>query len=292
MTSRGVDQAITELFLDAVSAAKVEIALAAVGELQSRREEALRQWDAELQQAEYNVQLPRRRYEAADPDNRLVAAALGTRWEEAMRDLQQRQRDRQEFINGQQLPLSARDERFVKELSGGLAAVWHAETTTMEDRKKVLRFLIRRMHLDGVRQQGKIRLEVEWHTGAHRSLVIDRPPVGVWAPKTPADFEQRIEELLPDHDQATMATTRDLRVNALGTLATKARFKRLSSSFASGNVLYSAWNAVTFEGASARSRQAAKTEITLDAAIRRIWSTVVPAHVRPSYSSRNAPASQ
>lgn len=45
----------------------------------------------------------------------------------------------------------------------------------MEDRKKLIRFLIRRVHLDGVSEEGKIRLEVEWHTGAHGSLVIDRP---------------------------------------------------------------------------------------------------------------------
>lgn len=205
MTSRGIDEAITDLFLDAVSPAKVDIALTAVGELQSRRDEALRQWDAELQQAEYNVQLARRRYEAADPDNRLVAGELETRWEEALQELGQRQRDRQEFINRQQLPLSARDERLVKELSGDLAAVWRAETTTMEDRKKLLRFLIRRVHLDGVREEGKIHLNVEWHTGAHCSLAIDRRAAGVWAPKTPAEVEQRIKELLPNNDQATIA---------------------------------------------------------------------------------------
>jgi len=205
MTSRGIDQAITELFLDAVSPAKVEIALQALDELQSRREAALQQWDAALQQAEYEAQLARRRYDAADPDNRLVAGELEARWEQALRDLQQRQRDRQEFINQQQSPLCARDERLVKELSGDLAAVWHAETTSMEDRKKLLRFLIRRVHLDGVSEAGKIRLGVEWHTGAHSSLVIDRLPVGVWAPKTPPTVEQRIRELLPEHDQAAIA---------------------------------------------------------------------------------------
>jgi hypothetical protein len=170
-----------------------------------RREEALHQWDAELQKAQYEVQLAQRRYEAADPDNRLVAGELETRWEEALRDLGQRQRDRQEFINGQQSPLSARDERLVKELCGDLASVWHAETTSMEDRKKLLRFLIRRVHLDGVSEAGKIRLDVEWHTSAYSSLVIDRPAVGVWAPKTPAVVEQRIEELLPERDQSTIA---------------------------------------------------------------------------------------
>ena len=75
----------------------------------------------------------------------------------------------------------------------------------MEDRKTLLRFLVRRVHLDGITEAGKIRIDVEWHTGAHSSLVIDRRQVGVWAPKTPAKVEQRIKELLPDHDQSSIA---------------------------------------------------------------------------------------
>jgi DNA invertase Pin-like site-specific DNA recombinase len=205
ITSPGIDQAVTDLFLGAVNPAKVEIALQAVHELQSHRESAVRQWDAELQQAEYEAQLARRRYEAADPDNRLVAGELEARWEEALRELQQRKRDRRAFVDQQASPMLARDERLVRELSDDLATVWHAETTSMEDRKKLLRFLIRRVHLDGVSQAGKIRVEVEWHTGAHSALVIDRPPVGVWAPKTPVEVEQRIQELLPEYDQAMIA---------------------------------------------------------------------------------------
>ena len=207
MTSSGVDEAITKLFLDAVSPAKVEISLQALDELQSRREATLRQWDAELQQAEYEVQLARRRYEAADPENRLVAGELESRWEQALRDLQQRKRDHQEFVNQQESPLSARDARLVKELSNDLPAVWHADTTSMEDRKKLLRFLIHRVHLDGVSEAGKIRLEVEWHTGAHSSLVIDRRPAGVWAPRTPQEVVDRIRELWPALSQEEIAGT-------------------------------------------------------------------------------------
>ena len=200
-----VDRAVTELFLDAVHPAKVEIALRSVAELESHREEALRQWDVELQRSEYEVQLAQRRYEAADPDNRLVAGELESRWEQTLQDHEQLKRKHQEFLVHQNAPLSARDQRLVKELSGDLPAVWRAGTTTMEDRKTLLRFLIRRVHLDGVSETGKIRIDVEWHTGTHTSLVIDRREVGVWAPKTSRAVEQRIQELLPEHDYDSLA---------------------------------------------------------------------------------------
>ena len=38
----------------------------------------------ELEQAEYEARLAQRRYEAVDPDNRLVASELETRWNSAL----------------------------------------------------------------------------------------------------------------------------------------------------------------------------------------------------------------
>lgn len=204
-SARGVDEATSELFLDAVSPAKIPIALQALDELESHRHKAVEQWEVDLRQAEYEVALARRRYEAADPENRLVAGELEARWEQAMQERDERQREYQAFLHQQDTPLRARDRRLVKELSGDLAKVWHAETTSMEERKTLLRFLIKRVHLDGVTETGKIRIEVEWHTGAHSSLVIDRPEVGVWAPRTPKVVENRVRELLRDHDYEAIA---------------------------------------------------------------------------------------
>ena len=82
----------------------------------------------------------------------------------------------------------------------------------MEDRKSLLRFLVKRVHLDGLSEAGKISIGVEWHTGAHSTTVIDRALVGVWAPKTPAAAVMRIHELLPEEDYAAIAA----KLNAEG----------------------------------------------------------------------------
>jgi hypothetical protein len=83
--------------------------------------------------------------------------------------------------------------------------VWSASTTTMEDRKTLLRYLVKRVHLAGVTETGKIRMEVEWHTGAHTATTIARAVVGAWAPRPPATVEQRIRDLLPTHTQTQIA---------------------------------------------------------------------------------------
>ena len=212
MSSAGVDAAVTELFLSAVSPAKLEIALQALEELEADRVEARKQWELQRQRADYEAELAQRRYEATDPANRLVAAELEAQWEEALRRREAVRREREAFERRQGAALGEADQKRIKELAKDLERVWQAGTTTMADRKALLRFLVRRVHLDGVSEAGKIRIDIEWHTGAHTTRTIDRPPVGVWAPKTPAVAVQRIHELLPGHDYAAIAA----KLNAEG----------------------------------------------------------------------------
>src|SRR5215471_6630669 len=204
-SSAGVDAAVAELFLDVVSPAKIEIALHALEELESDREEARHQWDLQLRRADYEVELARRRYEASDPENRLVTAELEALWEGALQQRERLQRERAEFERRQEHPLGKADRDQIRDLASDLGRVWGAETTSMEDRKTLVRFLIKRVHLDGVTEAGKIGIDVEWHTGAHTALTIDRPQVGVWAPRTPEAAVQRIRELLPGEDYDTIA---------------------------------------------------------------------------------------
>ena len=64
---------------------------------------------------------------------------------------------------------------------------------------------MKRVHLDGVTEPGRIQIEVEWHTGASSTLTIDRPLVGVWAPRTPEKVVRRIKELHGSWTQAEIA---------------------------------------------------------------------------------------
>ena len=86
-------------------------------------------------------------------------------------------------MSQQERDLGPKEYALMQQLAGEMEHVWLAETTTMADRKTLLRYLIKRVHLDGVREQGKIHLDVEWHTGAHTALTIDRALVGAWAPR-------------------------------------------------------------------------------------------------------------
>jgi hypothetical protein len=207
MSSAPVDTAVSELFLTAVTPAQVDVALRALDAYEAEQAEVRKQRQMQLQRAEYEVEIARRRYEVADPANRLVAAELESHWEEALRERERLKREAEGQDRQAASPLGAAERRRVREMAADIKAVWHASTTHIEDRKELLRFLVRRVYLDGLTMSGQIRIEVEWHTGARTSITVPRPAVGAWAPKTPVAAVERIRELLPLHNYTEIATT-------------------------------------------------------------------------------------
>ena len=84
-----IDRWLEEKVLEAIEPVGIEAALDAVAELEKRGEDLKRQWEHRIEQAEYEAGLARRRYDAVDPDNRLVATNLERDWEEKLRVVEQ-----------------------------------------------------------------------------------------------------------------------------------------------------------------------------------------------------------
>jgi hypothetical protein len=92
-----LDGVIAEEMLKALQPAELELALAALHELESRDRGILRQWQMRLERAEYEVALAERRYQAVDPANRLVAGTLERRWNDALLHLDELKKEAAEF---------------------------------------------------------------------------------------------------------------------------------------------------------------------------------------------------
>src|SRR5205809_875814 len=83
----GIDKAVTDAFLDAITPAAVEASLLALEQLETDRDGALQQWRLEVERVRYEAERAERRYRACEPENRLVARGLETEWENRLRDL-------------------------------------------------------------------------------------------------------------------------------------------------------------------------------------------------------------
>jgi len=87
VSSIPLDKAISDRLLDAITPVTIELALAALTNLEERDREIGAQWRMRIDRARYDVELAERRYEAVDPANRLIAATPETRWNDAMQRL-------------------------------------------------------------------------------------------------------------------------------------------------------------------------------------------------------------
>src|SRR3989441_9728999 len=83
----GIDKAVVDAFLDAITPAAVEASLLALEQIEADRDAALRQWQLEVERARYEAERAERRYRAVEPENRLGARGVGTGLEDRLPDL-------------------------------------------------------------------------------------------------------------------------------------------------------------------------------------------------------------
>jgi DNA invertase Pin-like site-specific DNA recombinase len=198
-----VDQAVVAAFLAAVQPLALEAALAVVSELAGEQSALRQQWQQQLARAQYEVELAQARYEQVDPALRLVAAELERRWEAALQHQQQLQQAWTAFAAEQLLPLSAQEEQQIRQLADDLPALWSAESTTLPDRKRLLRSLIAEVTLDSQAEAGLTHITIRWHSGAVSQLTAVRPRPG--HPSNP-DLLARVKHLAQTgHNDAQIA---------------------------------------------------------------------------------------
>src|ERR1700712_4234138 len=81
ISAQPVDGLVAELILAALAPSAIEVSLQAAEDIELERTERQRHWSQRLERARYETTLARRRYEAVDPQNRLVAHTLERDWE-------------------------------------------------------------------------------------------------------------------------------------------------------------------------------------------------------------------
>lgn len=171
----GVDREIARLVLEALLPDKLAIALATMTEVEREETALQKQWTLRLERARYEVERARRQYDAVEPENRLVARNLETHWEEALRAVEQIERDYESWRHRQQLTMTPEDREQILALAQDLPTVWSATTTTAADRKQLLRLLIDSVLLDNRRKVGQTWFQINWRTGASSQHWSQRP---------------------------------------------------------------------------------------------------------------------
>jgi DNA invertase Pin-like site-specific DNA recombinase len=198
-----IDTAVTDAFLTALAPAALQACLAAAQHLEDSHDATLAQWRRQVQTARYAAVKAERRYQAVDPENRLVARGLETAWEQTLTELAAAEAELARREQARPRALTPPERTAVLALGDDLESVWHADTTTDKDRKHLLHTLLDEVTIGLHRDQtgGHAELLLRWKGGAITELTVPlkrRPPNRLRTDEDTIDLLRRLAIHYPD----------------------------------------------------------------------------------------------
>jgi excisionase family DNA binding protein len=172
-----VDAAVANEVLNAVGGNAIEAALAAAEQMQQQRQELRRSITLEVEQARYEARLAARRYEAVDPDQRLVAAELEARWNAALQKTQELENKLSEFDDEIQ-SRPAPNQEVLLSLAQDLPAIWKSPSTDMRLKQRLVRILIDEIVVDVDEKSSEVVLVIHWSGGRHSEHRVKKNGIG------------------------------------------------------------------------------------------------------------------
>ncbi|MFF5216182.1 hypothetical protein [Micromonospora sp. NPDC000442] len=185
-------------FLDTITPEQIGMAVGAAEEVAERHTRSHRAVELAVQQARYEADRAERAFSNVEPENRLVTRTLESRWEARLAALTEAEAA---LANAQAAKPALPATTSLQALAQDLPRLWHAETTSPCDRKRLLRSLIADVTLLPEPDAQTMRIGVRWHTGATGELAVARPGPG----RTPMAALKLIRQHGATHTSAELA---------------------------------------------------------------------------------------
>jgi len=193
-----LDEAIGEVLLETVTPLNSEITFAVQHELQSRFEHAELLRKQHVERAKYEADLARRRFMQVDPDNRLVANTLEGEWNDKLRDHHAVQEEYEKQKQEDYLRFSEEEKNEIKKLIEKFSKVWHDNSVSYRERKRLVRTIIEDVTLTPSSQR-KVVMNIRFKGGATKTLEINQPSCNWETWQTSQTVIDTIDNLLNNH---------------------------------------------------------------------------------------------
>lgn len=125
-----------------------------------------------LEQARYEAALARRKYDAVDPLNRLVAAELERRWNERLVAVQRLEEQLATLSLETAEGFTEAERKHLLSLAADLPCVWNHPNASAETRKRILRTVVN--EVVACVEGDQIHLKLHWQGGDHTALAVPR----------------------------------------------------------------------------------------------------------------------
>ncbi len=196
-----VDELVARRVLEAMAPEEIALALAAADQVADRRARASRAVELRVERARYDAARAERAFHACEPENRLVARSLETRWEQKLRELAEAEAELAE----QNTPAPEPSREQIEKLARDMPTLWASDSTSEKDRKRLLRALIADVTLTSKADSRELRVGIRWRSGASEEHTVQRPQKPADAQRTPSEVSELIKRLAAEHTNAQIA---------------------------------------------------------------------------------------
>lgn len=175
LPGEALDAFVSSWVLRALEPAALTLSLEATARLAQERQALDQLWRQRLERAAYESERAARHYRLVEPGQRLVARHLAKEWEEKRTEQRQLQEDYQRFLQTQPQLLTRSEREAIESLARNIPSLWQAPTTTVADRKAIVRQLIQRVIVAGEGLSERVQITIEWAGGGTTAGIATRP---------------------------------------------------------------------------------------------------------------------
>jgi hypothetical protein len=223
------DRSVSEQLMQCLTPFGVEAAIEAIETLEGASDARIQQKALALEHARYEVTRARHQYDGVDPANRLVAAELERRWNQALTTEAHLEAELATLQKGRELPLSDAQKRDFLALARDLPRLWNDPHSSPEHKKRLLRIALK--EIIATSEDETIRLVLHWQGGDHTQIEFQKIHTGRHRYVTDTDLVEIIRTLARIEPDARIGAilNRNQRRTAHGQIWTARRICSLRS---------------------------------------------------------------
>ena len=201
-----LDRAVVQSVLTAIQPAGIEAAVQLTECTQIEDDGKRKALELALERARYEEKRARRQFDAVEPENRLVASELETRWNSALAQVAEAEA-RLAATGKAAEPLSEGQKQQLLALSEDLMRLWNHPEAPVQLKKRILRTVLTEIIVDNEADSASHRLHLHWAGGVHTELRVERNKPGQHRYKAERPVIELVSELAkicPDKSTAAI----------------------------------------------------------------------------------------
>jgi DNA invertase Pin-like site-specific DNA recombinase len=226
---RRVDQVVLDAVFHALQPASLRASAGALAHAEAEHEQRLRAFEAALERVQYDAERARRQFDLVEPENRLVARGLENEWEARLAEVARAEAALAEQRTRKPVSLTDEEAAWLERAGADLRAVFDADSTTMAERKQLLRTILTEVTVTVDSNTKEATLEIRFEGGACVERTVSPPRPGWHIPTTDEDTIELVRRLACHYDDRTIAQilSRQARKTATGLRFTRERVSAL-----------------------------------------------------------------